>query len=70
VLAHILFWLIVVVFVAGQALLLRAAWRLRRPRVQPPDHVPRSDPRSDLGWTLVTAAATAVMFYAAFAALP
>jgi heme/copper-type cytochrome/quinol oxidase subunit 2 len=70
VLAHLLFWLIAVVFVVGQALLVRAAWRLRRPEAQPPDHVPRSDPRGDLGWTLVTVAATAVMFYAAYATLP
>ncbi len=69
-LPHLLFWLIVVVFVAGQALLVRAAWRLRRPQVQSPDRVPRSDPRGDLGWTLITAAATAVMFYAAYATLP
>lgn len=69
-LAHTLFWLIAIVFVAGHALLVRSAWRLQRPPVQPPDHVPRSDPRGDLGWTLVTAAATAVMFYAAYTALP
>ncbi|MGQ9925663.1 MAG: hypothetical protein ACUVS4_02215 [Chloroflexaceae bacterium] len=69
-LTHILFWLIVVVFVAGQALLLRAAWRFRAMEAPSSDHVPRSDPRGDLGWTLVTVAATAVMFYAAYTALP
>jgi hypothetical protein len=70
VLAHILFWLIAAVFLAGHILLLRAAWRLRAPEAPPPDHVPRSDPRGDLGWTLVTVAATALMFYAAYTALP
>jgi hypothetical protein len=53
----------------GQALLIGAAWRLRRRPLEPPPGVPRSDPRGDLAWTLLTAATTAVVFGFVFQSL-
>lgn len=65
-----LFWFVVAVFVGGQPLLLRAAWQLRSPAVEPPPGVPRSDARADLAWTVVTAALTFLLLYCAYQALP
>ncbi len=65
-----LYWTIVAVFVGGQALLLRSAWRLHRSPVAPPPGVARSDSRADLGWTLTTAILTGVMLAFAALALP
>jgi hypothetical protein len=64
-----LFWMIIAVMAGGQALLVRAAWRLRRPAAPPPG-VPQSDARSDLLWTLATALLTAALLGAAYLALP
>lgn len=64
-----LFWLVVVVFVVGQALLVRSAWQLRKREASLPPGVPRSHGASDLAWTLVTAALTGVMLYYAYFAL-
>ncbi len=65
-----LFWAIVAVVVAGQALLLHSAWRLHRSPVAPPPGVARSDTRADLGWTLVTALFTGLLLAFAALALP
>lgn len=65
-----LFWFVVVVFIGGQALLVRSAWQLRRSAPELPPGVPRSNPSSDLAWTLATAALTALMLYFAYLALP
>lgn len=67
---QVLFWIVVVVFLGGQALLVRSAWQLLRAPADLPPGVPRSEPRSDLAWTLVTAALTAALLYAAYLALP
>jgi heme/copper-type cytochrome/quinol oxidase subunit 2 len=64
-LAAVLSWILVVivtvVVAAGQALLVRAAWRFRTTSTEPPPGVPRSDPRGDLAWTLVTALGTLIV---------
>lgn len=65
-----LFWIVVAVCVGGQLLLVRSAWQLGRSTADLPPGVPRSDARSDLGWTVATAALTGVMLYFAFVALP
>lgn len=69
-LSHGLFWLVVAVFVVGQAILVQAAWRLRRSEASLPPGVPRSHGGADVGWTLVTALLTGVMLYYAYLALP
>jgi heme/copper-type cytochrome/quinol oxidase subunit 2 len=69
-LSHGLFWLVVAVFVVGQAILVHAAWRLRRSEASLPAGVPRSHGGADLAWTLLTALLTGVMFYYAYLALP
>ena len=65
-----LFWIVVAVVVGGQALLVHAAWRLRRAPVALPPGVPRSDARADIAWTVATAALTAAMLFVAYRALP
>lgn len=65
-----LFWIVVAVCAGGQLLLVRSAWQLGRSTADLPPGVPRSDARSDLGWTVATAALTAVMLYFAYVALP
>jgi hypothetical protein len=69
-LSHSLFWLVVAIFIGGQALLVHAAWRLRRDVATLPTGVPRSHGGADLAWTLGTAALTGLLFYGAFLALP
>lgn len=69
-LSHGLYWLVVAVFVVGQALLVHAAWRLRRGEASLPPGVPRSHGGADLAWTAVTAGLTGVMLYYAYLALP
>lgn len=69
-LSHGLFWLVVAVFVGGQAMLLRSAWRLRKREAALPPGVPRSHGGADLAWTGLTALLTGVMLYGAFLALP
>jgi len=64
-----LFWFVVVIFAAGHLLLLRSAWRLRHSQGAYPAGAPRSDPRTDLLWTLLTAAASACLLVAVFFAL-
>lgn len=64
-----LFWLVVVVFVVGQALVLRSAWQLRKSEASLPPGVPRSHGGMDLAWTLLTAVLTGVMLYYAYRAL-
>jgi heme/copper-type cytochrome/quinol oxidase subunit 2 len=63
--ASVFAWALVVIVAAvvavGQALLVRAAWRFRQPSGELPPGVPRSDPRGDLAWTLVTALGTALI---------
>ncbi|MEI7772588.1 MAG: hypothetical protein WCI67_21540 [Chloroflexales bacterium] len=58
-------WALVVIAAAvvavGQALLIRSAWRFRQPSAAPPTGVPRSDPRGDMAWTLLTALGTALV---------
>ncbi|GAB4441622.1 MAG: hypothetical protein OHK0015_39150 [Chloroflexi bacterium OHK40] len=66
---QVLFWAIVAVLGAGQLLLVSSAWRLRRSDTATPG-VPRSNPHSDLAWTLATAALTAIMLAFAYLALP
>lgn len=51
-----------VVVVIGQVLLFRSAWRFRKTLAEIPAGIPRSDPRGDIGWTLLTALATFVFF--------
>jgi hypothetical protein len=59
-------WILVVivgvVVVVGQALLFRSAWRFRKTLTNLPAGIPRSDPRGDIGWTLLTALGTLVLF--------
>ncbi|NTU81534.1 MAG: hypothetical protein HGA45_19485 [Chloroflexales bacterium] len=64
-----LFWLVVAVFIVGQALLVRAAWRLRKGEASLPPGVPRSHGGADLAWTLATAVLSGVMLYYAYLAL-
>ena len=68
--SHGLFWMVTVVFLCGQALLLRAAWRLRRSEATLPPGVPRSHGGADLAWSVATALLTGVMLFFAFLALP
>lgn len=68
-LSSALFWPVAAVFLAGHLLLIRSAWRLRRSPGERPAGVPRSDARSDLAWTLLTAAASAALLVAVFYAL-
>lgn len=65
-----IFWIVVAVVIGGQALLVRAAWRLRRPAAPLPPGVPQSDARADLAWTLATAAMTMLLLVGAYLALP
>lgn len=65
-----LFWLVVAVFIGGQALLLRSAWLLQRSGASPPPGVPRSHGGADLAWTALTAALTAALLYYAYLELP
>lgn len=65
----LLFWAVVAVIGVGQLLLVRSAWRLRHTLAAPPAGVPRSDARSDLAWTVITALATAAVLYAVYLAL-
>lgn len=69
-LSHALFWLVVAVFIGGQAILVRSAWRLRQREATLPAGVPRSHGGADLAWTLLTAALTGGLLYFAFLALP
>lgn len=69
-LGHWLFWLVVAVFLVGQALLVRSAWQLRRGEASLPAGVPRSNGGADLAWTIATAVLTGAMLYGAFLALP
>lgn len=69
-LEHSIFWLVVFIFVLGQALLVRAAWRMRREPAPPPPGVPQSPANADFAWTLVTAALTALLLYGVYLALP
>jgi hypothetical protein len=56
-----MFVIVAAVVAVGQALLIRAAWRFRKLSTDLPPGVPRSDPRGDLAWTLVTAMGTALV---------
>jgi uncharacterized membrane protein YidH (DUF202 family) len=56
-----LFVIVAAVVAVGQVILIRAAWRFRRLSGDLPPGVPRSDPRGDLAWTLVTALGTTVV---------
>ncbi|RRR67971.1 MAG: hypothetical protein EI684_18190 [Candidatus Viridilinea halotolerans] len=67
---HSIFWLVALIFVCGQALLIHAAWRLRRAPAPPPPGVPQSPANTDFAWTLATAALTALLFYGVYLALP
>jgi hypothetical protein len=58
---QVLFWIIAVVVVIAQIVLVRSARQLQRASVEQPDGVPASTPRADLGWTLITAAATVAL---------
>ncbi|MBX0330805.1 hypothetical protein K2Z83_24410 [Oscillochloris sp. ZM17-4] len=49
-----------IVIAVGQALLFRSAWRFRKTLADLPPGIPRSDPRGDIAWTLVTALGTVV----------
>ncbi|MFV9507063.1 MAG: hypothetical protein AB4911_21140 [Oscillochloridaceae bacterium umkhey_bin13] len=69
-LSHVLFWLVVIVFVVGHALLIHSAWRLRHGATDLPAQVPQSHGPTDLLWTLATAGLSGVMLYAIFLALP
>lgn len=68
--SHSLFWLVVAIFVGGQALLVHAAWRMRHSTETLPAGVPRSHGGADLAWTVGTAALTGVLLYSAYLALP
>lgn len=58
-------WALVVIVAAvlaiGHGLLLRSAWRFRHMSNELPPGVPRSDPRSDIAWTLATAFSTVLV---------
>ncbi len=69
-LSHGLYWLVAAVFVVGQAILVQAAWRLRRSEASLPPGVPRSHGGADLAWTIMTAGLTGIMLYYAYLALP
>lgn len=64
-----IFWFVAAVFAVGHLLLIRSAWRLRHAAGELPAGVPRSDGRSDLAWTLLTAAVSAALLVAVFFAL-
>lgn len=64
-----LFWTVAAIFLVGHGLLIRSAWRLRRSPGPSPAGVPRSNPRSDLAWTLLTALASAALLVAAYLAI-
>ncbi|PDW02589.1 hypothetical protein [Candidatus Viridilinea mediisalina] len=64
-----IFWLVVFIFVLGQAILIRAAWRLRRAPAPPPLGVPRSPANADFAWTLLTALLTALLLYGVYVEL-
>lgn len=68
-LSSALFWSVAAVFLAGHLLLIRSALRLRRTPGALPAGVPRSNARSDLAWTLLTAVASAALLVAVFYAL-
>lgn len=68
-LSSALFWFVAAIFLVGHLLLIRSAWRLHRSPAAAPAGVPRSDGRSDLAWTLLTAAASAALLVAVFYAL-
>ncbi|MEI7645230.1 MAG: hypothetical protein WCJ55_13215 [Chloroflexales bacterium] len=59
--AWVLTVIVAVVVAVGQIMLIRSAWRFRQPAADLPPGVPRSDPRGDLAWTLVTALGTALV---------
>lgn len=65
----LLFWAIVAVCCVGQALLIHAAWRLRRQTTELPAGVPPNHGASDLAWTVATAVLTGVLLYGSFLAL-
>lgn len=64
-----IFWFVAGVFAVGHLLLIRAAWRLRRSQADGAAGNLRSDPRSDLAWTLLTALASAALIVAVFYAV-
>ena len=64
-----LFWLIVAVFVGGQALLVRSAWRLRKSELSLPTDAPRGHGDAEVAWTLATAVLTGVLLYCVYLAL-
>lgn len=68
--SHLLFWLVVIVFGVGQAILLHSAWRLRHGVTDLPTQVPQNHGTADLLWTLATAILTGILLYAVFLALP
>jgi hypothetical protein len=61
-----LFWLAAITMAVGQIVLVRAAWRLRTPQIATDPNLPRSDSRADLGWTVITAVLTMLLFVAAY----
>ena len=63
---NFLFWLAAVTMLIGQIVLIRAAWRLRTPQADVDPNLPRSDSRADLGWTVITAVLTMLLFVAAY----
>lgn len=52
--------IVALIVAVGQALLFRSAWRFRKTLADLPAGIPRSDPRGDIGWTLLTALGTVV----------
>lgn len=62
----VLFWLAAVTMAVGQIGLIRAAWRLRTAQTDGDAHLPRSDSRADIGWTVLTAVLTMLLFVAAY----
>lgn len=66
-------WVVVVIIatiiVVGHTLLLRSAWRFRKVHRDLPVGVPRSDPRGEIGWTLLSALGTVGFFALVFQSL-